>query len=101
MKKLYCVFGAGMMMALPVMAETNFKIGEPFDMKGEITHFYGRDKSAEAILWSNALSVCAKLDEGRNQGLLLNRLSEVSIATVGSTSVAQAKFICVYVGNGD
>lgn len=100
MKKM-CFMLMSFMLSLSVMASTQYKKGVPFEMTGSMTHFYGGPKSAEANMWENALRVCQELSEGENNGLLLNRLSEVVFSEDNNaTSNASANFVCVPVGFG-
>ena len=102
MKKLSQVISfvfISFMLSLPVMATAHYRKGEPFEMKGSMTHFYGGPKSAEANMWKNALGVCHRLGQGENNGLLLNRLSEVVFSEDNNASSnAQAMFVCLPVG---
>lgn len=102
MKKLSQVISSAfisLMLSLPAMAATHFRKGVPFEMKGSMTHFYGGPKSAEANMWENALGVCHRLSLGENNGLLLNRLSEVVFSEDNNaSSSAQATFVCLPVG---
>lgn len=89
------------MLSLSAIAATQYKKGVPFEIKGSMTHFYGGPKSAEANMWEKALSVCQELSEGENNGLLLNRLSEVVFSEdSNASSNAEASFVCVPVGLG-
>lgn len=100
MKRLSFMF-LGFMLSFSAMAATKYKKGVPFEMKGSMNHFYGGPKSAEANMWEKALSVCQELSEGENNGLLLNRLSEVVFSEDNNASShAHASFVCVPVGMG-
>ena len=77
------------------------KIDQAFQVRGEISNFYGREKSAESVMWVNALKVCEDLGKASHDGLLLNRLSAVATETTNTRSTATATFTCVTVGLGD
>lgn len=100
MKKLFSAIC--LMLSLSAMASTQYKKGEPFTIKGSVTHFYGGPKSAEANMWERALHVCHELSEGENNGLILNRLSEVMFSEESNASSnASAIFVCVPSGFGE
>lgn len=80
-----------------IVQASEFKKNEPFKLKSTMTHYYGREKSAEAALWEDALAVCDELGD-----LMLNRLSEVIFSEDPKMheSHAEATFVCVRVGAG-
>ncbi len=81
-------------------AETSLKLNEPFQAHGVISNYYGKNRSAEGLMWANASKVCQEIS-GEGSGVLLNRLSEVSFRTDNAATTAEAMFICVPGGLGE
>ena len=101
MNKLFfalCLFSMNLTLAQSATAAIQYKKGEPFVITGIISHYYGFNKSAEAIMWANALQICENISKGENNGLVLNRLSKIVIKRDHFESIAQATFICLPVG---
>lgn len=98
------LFLAILALTLPLAAVANeFQVGKPFEVEGAITNFYGWEKSAEGIMWSKALTICAKLGGGQRSNLLVNRVSDVAIVvdnTRPHQSIARATFECNPTGSG-
>lgn len=86
---------------MPALADPTYSQDVPFEIKGFISLFYGRSKSAEANMWEMAFKVCNKLGEDNHRQLILNRLSDVTLKEDSAFSTALATFVCVPVGFGD
>jgi hypothetical protein len=89
------------LMTTTTFAASNYQKEVPFKIAGHMTHFYGGTKAAEAQLWDNALQICKVLSENENNGLILNRLSEVFYLRGRFSSSATATFVCLPAGSAN
>jgi hypothetical protein len=65
-----------------------FETDIPFKVEGSMTHFYGGKLSAEADMWSKALSTCDDL------GQITNKISDTKFKNHDDRSIATATFVC-------
>ena len=72
----------------------------PFEVEGSITNFYGGPKSAEALMWAEAIKACDKLSEDTGLSLLLNKKSDVVFGN-SEPATATATFVCTRFGGAE